>query len=90
MTGAAATAAASAATASGTPTKNASKGSELFRLQLLVLLVWSSIYYYHTTITAGTWLTSVSAADGEYANVPSSRVYCPAVADSNHLTSVIG
>lgn len=76
MTGAAATAAASAATASGTPTKNASKGSELFRLQLLVLLVQLGIpiYYYHTTITAGTWLTGVSAADGEYANVPSSRV----------------
>jgi len=76
MTGAAATAAASAATASGTPTKNASKGSELFRIQLLVLLVQLGlpIYYYHTTITAGTWLTGVSAADGEYANVPSSRV----------------
>ena len=64
MTGAAATAAASAATASGTPTKNASKGRELFCLQLLVLLVQLGIpiYYYHTTITAGTWLTTCAQA----------------------------
>lgn len=57
---------------SGAP-NNTPRGNDLFRLQLIVLLAQLCIplYYYHTSITSGAWLSSVAAVDEEYSNVPS-------------------